>query len=105
MSRLGNITHASVQSPAMTNFFFPVAATALRKLGSSHEFIDVRSMTSCLGNRSVTSGMNGPENESFATVEITVGILNSLAVFAKIWILLNTTRRSCDCTPWYIAGW
>src|SRR3954463_13190521 len=104
MSRLGNITHASVQRPAITNFFFPVSATALRKFGSSHEFMDVLSMTSWFGNRSVTSGMNGPENESLATVDITVGILNSFAVLARIWILLNTTRRSCDCTPWYIAG-
>ena len=53
----------------------------------------------------MTSGMNGPEKLSAATVEMTVGILNSFAAFARTWTLLNTTRRSCDCTPWYMAGW
>ena len=61
-------------------------------------------MTSCFGNSSVTSGMNGPEKESWRPSMITVGILNSFAAFARIWTLLKTTIRSCDCTPWYIAG-
>jgi hypothetical protein len=43
----------------------------------------VRSMMLCFGNSSVTSGTNGLENESLATVEMTVGILNSFAVFAR----------------------
>ena len=31
----------------------------------------------------MTSGMNGPENVSLATVDNTVGILNNLALFAE----------------------
>ncbi len=83
----------------MTNFLRPVAATALRNPASSQEFIEVRSMMAWLGNNSVTSGMNGPENESLATVVSTVGILNSFAALARIWTLLKGTRRSCDWTP------
>src|ERR1700749_4483155 len=98
------MTQASVQRPEITNFLRPVAATALRKFASSQEFIDVRSITSCLGKSSMTSGMNGPENESLATVEITVGILKSLAALARICTLWKGTIRSCDWTPWYIAG-
>src|SRR5271168_4064734 len=98
MSRVGNITQASVHKPAMTNFLRPVAATALRKPASSQEFIEVRSMMSYLGNNEVTSGIKGPEKESLATVVSTVGILNSFAALARIWMLLKTTRRSCDCT-------
>src|SRR5271170_6912686 len=104
MSSVGNITQASVQRPAMTNFLRPVAATDLRNSASSQEFIEVRSMTWCLGNSSMTSGMNGPEIESLATVESTVGILNSFAALARIWMLLKMTIRSCDWTPWYMAG-
>ena len=52
----GNKTQASVQSPAMTNFLRPVACTALRKFGSSHEFIDVRSITGWPGNTSSNCG-------------------------------------------------
>jgi hypothetical protein len=36
-----------------------------------------------LGKRPVTSGMKGPENEAAAIVEITVGVLKSLADFAN----------------------
>ncbi len=56
-------------------------------------------MMSWFGKRSVTSGIKGPEKESLATVLSTVGILKSFAAFARIWMLLKTTIRSCDCTP------
>ena len=52
----------------------------------------------------VLSGMNGPEKLSFSTVVMMVGMAKSLAAFARTWALLKVTRRSCDCTPWYIAG-
>src|ERR1700756_2059653 len=104
MSSVGNVTQASVQRPAMTNFLRPVAATALRNPASSQEFIEVRSMRAWFGNSSITSGMNGPEKESLATVVSTVGILNSFAALAGIWMLLKTTIRSWDWTPWYMAG-
>src|SRR6201988_3248234 len=96
MSKVGKITHASVQRPASTNFLRQVEATAFRKFASSQEFMEVRSITSCFGNSEVTAVMKGPENESRATVVSTVGILKSLAAFATIWTLLIVTRRSCD---------
>jgi len=37
--------------------------------------------------------MKGPENVSFATVEMTVGTLNSFAVLARIWTLLTVSRH------------
>jgi hypothetical protein len=55
-------------------------------------------MTVRSGNRLVISGMNGPENVSFATVVMMVGTSNSLAALASTWTLLKATRRSCDCT-------
>ena len=61
-------------------------------------------MTARSGKRSVTSGMNGPENEPFGIVEMIVGTLKSLAALAKTCTLFNVTSRSCDWTPWYIAG-
>ena len=34
----------------------------------------------------------------------TAKILKSFAALARIWMLLKTTIRSCDWTPWYMAG-
>ena len=93
------MTQASVHRPASTIFLRPVAATASRKFGSTQELMLVRSITSWSGNRSVTSGIKGPEKLSLATVEITVGKPNSLAPLARIWTLLNTDRRSWLSTP------
>ena len=52
----GQVTHTSVHSPAIRMFFFPVALTASRKAGSSHEFILVRSMGCCPGKTSINCG-------------------------------------------------
>ncbi len=46
-----------------------------------------------------------PQDETFATVESTVGSLKSLAVLAKICTLVNGSMRWCDSTPCHIAGW
>src|SRR3984893_519500 len=106
MSSVGKVAHALVHRPATAMRLRPVASTALRKLASSQALIEVRSMTAWSGKTSsVTSGMNGPEKLSFATVLMIVGTSNSLAVRASTWTLSTMVLRSWLCTPWNIAGW
>ena len=85
-------------------FLRPVASIALRKFASSQALMEVRSTTSVPGKRSVTSGMKGPANESFATVDSTVGKPKRRPIFARICTLCMTDSRSWLSTPWYIAG-
>ena len=52
ISIVGQVTQTSVHRPVMRMFFLPVASMALRKPASSHEFIEVRSMTGWPGKTS-----------------------------------------------------
>src|SRR5260370_33169138 len=106
MSSVGKLTQALVLRPATAMRLRSVASTALRKSALSQEFIDVRSITLWSGYIvSVTSGMNGPEKLSLATVLMMVGTSNSFDVRARIWTLSTMVLRSWLCTPWNIAGW
>src|ERR1700747_2180077 len=112
----------SVHSPVMRMFFRPVASMALRKPGSSQEFMEDRSTTGWPGNTSNNCGQLETLYVSFSTAVSTVGTLNSFATLARSVTLLiivalselamakvicgawsmNTTALSCGVySLWY----
>ena len=105
MLSVGQVMQTSVHSPDRRMFFLPVAWTASRNAGVSHEFMPVRSIGVCSGNTSSSCGHIGPLNDSVSTAVRTAGTLNSLATLARRVTLLIRDARSMFATPKSICGW
>src|SRR5437016_2815789 len=101
---VGHVMQTSVHRPVMMMFLRPVASMALRKPGSSHEFMEDRSTIGWPGNISNNCGQIYPLKLSVSTAVSTAGTLNSLATRARRVTLLMSIARSMLATPKVICG-
>src|SRR5262249_29769332 len=94
----------SVHRPDITILRRLVFWIAARKFGSSHEFIELRSIGAGLPRAASTCGQVFPENDLVSTDESTTGTPNTRAAFASATLLLTIDWRSWLPTPNSIWG-